>query len=72
DAFERFESSSAGWLIPVVIFVLGALATRTAMVAVRQVELAEQAAMERLAEEEALPPAENMNQELKQEEPLTP
>lgn len=41
DPFEQFESSPRGWLIPLGLFVLGALATWTAIERVRVTELGE-------------------------------
>lgn len=39
DAFERFESSRRGWLIPVALFLLGAVATLFAIDAVMDVAM---------------------------------
>ena len=48
DAFERFEKSRGGLLIPVVVFVLGAIATVVAMIAVQRVALDQAAAQQQL------------------------
>lgn len=45
DAFERFETSRSGLLIPLAVFVVGAIATVVAITTVNQLALRE-AAME--------------------------
>ena len=56
DPFARFESSRGGWLIPVVLFVVGAMGT---MVGIRAIHGLEVPSIQQAPAQGDLPPSES-------------